>query len=334
MKDDFIVAHLYDVCTFCRTHILHPQALYRFKVAPGAVAPKLLPERRFEGIRLEGTVIAPTGPVTSLILCGSCFEAEKARPGLGLASRLPAGVSPVDLAVEQVERVEQWVDLDPILESEFFETRQSFLSLCQGNHYQFDSLRRAKHSSMMVLYHMHNPCEPAFWATCNRCAREIEPGQGWRCTVCPDFDICENCKLALSQSHPHPHPLTRGMVDETRQRLTEEEQKKRAENLQRTMMLVVHACSCTGVNCQSTRCRKLKQLFQHTITCEKKVAGGCGTCKTIWTLLNLHARECTETDCRVPKCRELRSRSRQEANRQEEQRRQAYQAMSRVQVRG
>ncbi|KAK6134971.1 hypothetical protein DH2020_031255 [Rehmannia glutinosa] len=49
---------------------------------------------------------------------------------------------------------------------EFFDTRQAFLSLCQGNHYQYDTLRRAKHSSMMVLYHLHNPTAPAFVTTC------------------------------------------------------------------------------------------------------------------------------------------------------------------------
>lgn len=42
---------------------------------------------------------------------------------------------------------------------------QAFLSLCQGNHYQFDSLRRAKHSSMMVLYHLHNPTVSAAFRT-------------------------------------------------------------------------------------------------------------------------------------------------------------------------
>ncbi len=69
---------------------------------------------------------------------------------------------------------------------------------------QFDSLRRAKHSSMMVLYHLHNPEAPAFSSTCNFCHVEIEPGTGMRCTVCPDFDMCKNCH---SQGMRHEHPM-------------------------------------------------------------------------------------------------------------------------------
>ncbi len=98
----------------------------------------------------------------------------------------------------------QTKDKDEIMESEFFDTRQAFLSLCQGNHYQYDTLRRAKHSSMMVLYHLHNPTAPAFVVTCNMCSHDIEAGQGWRCDICADFDLCNNCK-ALSN---HPHKLT------------------------------------------------------------------------------------------------------------------------------
>ena len=78
---------------------------------------------------------------------------------------------------------------------------QAFLSLCQGNHYQFDSMRRAKHSSMMVLYHLHNPDAPAFSCSCNACGMEIEPGQGFRCSVCQDFDMCTNCKHTVGHQH-------------------------------------------------------------------------------------------------------------------------------------
>lgn len=81
---------------------------------------------------------------------------------------------------------------------------QQFLSLCQGNHYQFDTLRRAKHSSMMLLYHLHNPEAPAFACTCNECNREIEAGGGYRCTECVDFDLCKECK---DSGVMHPHPL-------------------------------------------------------------------------------------------------------------------------------
>ena len=62
--------------------------------------------------------------------------------------------------VEQEAALSETTDADDLMESEFFDTRQNFLSLCQGNHYQYDTLRRAKHSSMMVLYHLHNPTAP------------------------------------------------------------------------------------------------------------------------------------------------------------------------------
>jgi hypothetical protein len=107
------------------------------------------------------------------------------------------------LWLQHIPAVAWQKDLDADLGSEFFETRQAFLSLCQGNHYQFDSLRRAKHSSMMVLYHLHNPEAPAFSSTCNFCHVEIEPGTGLRCTVCSDFDMCKNCHQS-GMRHEHP----------------------------------------------------------------------------------------------------------------------------------
>jgi hypothetical protein len=61
----------------------------------------------------------------------------------------------------------QLVDPDGLMDSQFFATRSMFLNLCQGNHYQFDTLRRAKHSSMMVMWHVHHPLAPSFVHSCN-----------------------------------------------------------------------------------------------------------------------------------------------------------------------
>merc|ERR1711935_662208 len=59
------------------------------------------------------------------------------------------------------------------MDCEFLNNRQAFLNLCQGNHYQYDQLRRAKHSSMMVLWHLHNRDAPKFVQQCTTCSREI-----------------------------------------------------------------------------------------------------------------------------------------------------------------
>jgi E1A/CREB-binding protein len=98
-------------------------------------------------------------------------------------------------------------DRDDIIECEFFDTRQAFLSLCQGNRYQHETLRRAKHSSMMILYHLHNPTAPAFVISCNICKLDIETGQGWRCEECPEFDVCAAC-YEKDRGGNHRHKLT------------------------------------------------------------------------------------------------------------------------------
>ncbi len=99
-------------------------------------------------------------------------------------------------------------DVDKDVDRRFFGTRQLFLDLCRGNHYQFDQLRRAKHSSMMLLYHVFNVNAPSYVYHCNECgvgiARDEEQGlEGirWSCTQCNEYDICEKCKQKTTHQH-------------------------------------------------------------------------------------------------------------------------------------
>ncbi len=215
--------------------------------------------RTFEGVKLEAGPNIPTGSVNSLSVCEACMNDEQQRFEMrdpSRPTRLPLGITPDRLEPYLVQHEPREQDTDPDMECDFFETRQAFLNLCQGgNHFQFDTIRRAKHSSMMVLYHLHNPDAPTVATSCNVCNVEIEPGAGFRCSVCADFDICAGCKERVG----HAHPLTAQVhkVDETRVRLTDKERRERHEQLQRTMQLLVHACGCVNPQCSSNSCRKV-----------------------------------------------------------------------------
>ncbi|GMN48158.1 hypothetical protein TIFTF001_017334 [Ficus carica] len=260
-------------------------------------------------------------------ICEKCYEAEQKREERErhpVNQREKHSFHPVEITDVPVDTK----DKDEILESEFFDTRQAFLSLCQGNHYQYDTLRRAKHSSMMVLYHLHNPTAPAFVTTCNICHLDIETGQGWRCEVCTDYDVCNACYQKDGNSQ-HPHKLTNHPSIADRDAQNKEARQMRVQQLRKMLDLLVHASQCRSAQCLYHNCRKVKGLFRHGIQCKTRASGGCVLCKRMWYLLQLHARACKESECHVPRCRDLKEHLRRLQQQSDSRRRAAVMEMMR-----
>ena len=93
-------------------------------------------------------------------------------------------------------------DPDAIFCTPFVDTRQTFLEMCQFQHLQFDSLRRAKHSSLMLLYHLHNPHAQYLRPKCSICNKNLIEMR-WHCDQCPGYDICSGCNNDPVNKHLH-----------------------------------------------------------------------------------------------------------------------------------
>ncbi|CAN4113860.1 unnamed protein product [Withania somnifera] len=296
MKEDFIMVHLQHACTHCCILM---------------VSGKRWVCKQCKNFQL----------------CDKCYEVEQK---LEARERHPLYHKDIHMLypTEINDVPADTKDPDEILESEFFDTRQAFLSLCQGNHYQYDTLRRAKHSSMMVLYHLHNPTAPAFVTTCNICHLDIETGQGWRCETCPDYDVCNAC-YQKDGGVDHPHKLTHHPSIAERDAQNKEARQQRVLQLRKMLDLLVHASQCRSSHCQYPNCRKVKGLFRHGIQCKVRASGGCVLCKKMWYLLQLHARACKVSECHVPRCRDLKEHLRRLQQQADSRRRAAVMEMMR-----
>ena len=231
------------------------------------------------------------------------------------ASKDESSTGPVDADGRPVKVID---DDTEDLDCEFLNNRQAFLNLCRGNHYQFDELRRAKHTSMMVLWHLHNRDAPKFVQQCVACNREILSGKRWHCNTCPDYDLCQMCysdpKTDRGKCRHKLQPISveaENGKDSSSSGLTAEQRKQRQRNLMLHIQLIEHAAKCRSATCTSTNCAKMKNYLKHSGQCKVKVSGGCKICKRIWTLLRIHAQKCKNKNCPIPQCTAIREKMRQ-----------------------
>ncbi|KAJ8600694.1 hypothetical protein CTAYLR_008316 [Chrysophaeum taylorii] len=226
-------------------------------------------------------------------------------------------------------------DNDELIESDFYDTRQLFLNLCQGNHYQFDELRRAKHTSMMALYHMHNPEVPKFTTACSHCQQDINAGTYWTSERDQNFSLCENCFRTQKNLLPEKQPFRMASVGG--EQAKEEQRPDRQRLIQLHMQLVEHTYGCKDPQCKFANCAKMKLLLNHPKTCTINAqgtaqGGGCDTCRRVWALLKIYARHRRKDHGSIPPqlrdhLRAIAQQSRQQQAQMDERRRNAMNAM-------
>ena len=210
------------------------------------------------------------------------------------------------------------VDRDNVLENEVFDTRQSFLQMQQANNYQFDTLRRGKFSSMMILWNTHNPPVPT--VTCDNCSGVCPPGTGYHCSECEQsdsyFDLCNTCYTEEKVKHPHKmHQHQLPVPGRSRQGMSNANSgmdganaQARFATLKRHLGLLDHSSHCALENCPADRCSKMKSMIQHAQQCERKRNNDCHMCQKFFWLVQVHARSCrrAEGECHVLLCPKVR----------------------------
>eukprot|EP00256_Glycine_max_P068196 XP_025982791.1 histone acetyltransferase HAC12-like [Glycine max] len=196
---------------------------------------------------------------------------------------------------------------DIILDNGLFDSRHNFLSFCQRNRFQFDSLRRAKYSSMMILYLVKNPTLLTVGTTCRVCSKNNVSQRYWKCENCPEFTVCSECYNERG-ANCHAHTLNEAYSPAQSPSGNQELQQNSAM-LQQLLDVIEHASLCHSIKtqpCTYPHCRQIKKLFAHASRCEIRFSGGCQFCKKVWQGLTLHSKNCRDSACRIPRCMDLK----------------------------
>lgn len=78
------------------------------------------------------------------------------------------------LDLKQVAQMGPIMDKDPLISCDLMNGRDEFLNFARDKHYEFSSLRRAKYSSLALLYELHTQNNEKFTYNCNKCKCTME----------------------------------------------------------------------------------------------------------------------------------------------------------------
>ncbi|XP_057951106.1 probable histone acetyltransferase HAC-like 1 [Malania oleifera] len=239
MKEDFIVAHLQFVCTHCHKVILSGSKWCCSQC------------RNFQ-------------------LCERCHNTELGQNQINAHVFNKKGRHIIsEVLVKDIPFDTE--DNDICVNNDFFDNRQAFLSFCQENHYQFDTLRQSKHSSMMILYHLHQSSVVSVRGTESK--EEAKQRKA-------ELSAVGCTELHRQQRYFIADPL-----------------------LAAYSLLYLYRLVALSHPSSYPRCLQIKRLFHHASKCSLRVSGGCQPCKKAWLILIMHSKRCGSSDCKVPRCR-------------------------------
>ncbi|KAI3794060.1 hypothetical protein L1987_36685 [Smallanthus sonchifolius] len=271
VKENFMIVHLHYICTHCHEVILSGSRWF-------------------------------CSHCKKIQLCSRCFNADKKISESKLHT-CPSGEKNQLSEVVVNDVTLDTKDTDDVFVNSFFETRDAFLNKCQKSHFQFDTLSRAKYSSMMILYHLIY--KPVIKPTCTACHADIVVELCWHCDTCAKYYICESC-YKMRHGAYHPHSLNPPSMDIDCGSISQQLQMQKDWKLKFVLDTLMHASECDRIPCAYKECNVMRRLFYHAARCNVKARGGCKFCQRVWTILKLHSQICTDSECKIPRCTDIK----------------------------
>ncbi|XP_018443473.2 histone acetyltransferase HAC2-like [Raphanus sativus] len=274
-KEDLIVVDLHYTCTRCSEYILSRLRWFCKKCK-------------------------------NLQLCQRCHDQEEDLPGEHTHTMNGEEEHSLSRVVMNIPSTTE--DNDVSLGNNTFEGRQMFLSFSQKHNYSFDTLRRAKNSSMRILHHLHTSNKlhqsqissgGLLQVTCTACQKDVSATVYYTSLCCSSYLACTSCynnKKVLRLLHLFPVlPSKHGIPPRPVGAL---------EILQ--ALLHAHACRITATgSCSYPKCSVVKRLFNHSEVCQKR-GEACITCINFGVVIRIHAYHCQDPNCSIPRCSGLK----------------------------